>query len=146
MPRKKIAPPIDWKTQVYDIGEDATVTIRYDPARRPKMVHLDRVVIVGEHECAPMPQYEPIEYEPRSAGGKVVVMKRGGNFGFDENDPEYIARKNQLLAQAPAPPDAVPPVLTTEDVFRQAGIDLGGRPLDLGALAAAAAGREPIEE
>jgi hypothetical protein len=38
----------EYRTQVYDLGEDATVTIRYHKDRRPKMVHNDRYAIIGE--------------------------------------------------------------------------------------------------
>lgn len=147
MPRKK---SIEYVEQQYDIGNGATVTVRFDPERRPKMRHDDAVAIIGPHECRRdriIDVSDEVRAEIERSGGQIGVFntpKRGGNFGFDEGDPQYQERKAALsLFPPPAPPGVSPKVLTTEDVLRESGIDMGGQTLDLGA---AVLGSMPIPE
>lgn len=52
MPRKKT---VVTETQRFPIDDGAVVTIEFERGKRPKMVYLDGVVIVGNHDCGPSP-------------------------------------------------------------------------------------------
>ena len=45
MPKK-----IEYRTQIYDIGNECTVEIHFRSDKRPRMVHNDTQVVVGEGE------------------------------------------------------------------------------------------------
>ena len=84
MARKK---KIEFKEQVYDIGNDATVTIRYRADARPRMVHNDTCVTVGEEGSGlitprPLPSLVPFNYPTTN--------------GPDHDTPEILAMKASL--------------------------------------------------
>lgn len=109
------------KQQTYDIGQGATVTISYDENRyRPKMQHLDDVVIIGNHECAPRAA-EP-EFLPQYLNEPTALRRRArtpaSNFPIGVDDPLYGAMRgdeqgNELPAEQPRR------VITAEDMFRE---------------------------
>jgi len=123
MPRaKKVAPK---ETQRFPIDNGAVVVIEFDPNKRPKMVYLDGVVIIGEHVCAPVAAVVASIAKPLGRTAPTEQQPFSSNFEVDENDPAYIAFKAR---HAPAPPDFSPEVITSEAMLKAApgfgGIDL----------------------
>lgn len=122
--------------QRYNIGNGATVVITFDPARRPKMRHDDTVVIIGEHVCAGARDSHHIEL-PWSIEPPANTINRGGNLPLSADDPRYVELRDRVKTSIdPAPKK----VLTTEDVFREAG----AVPIDMSTLLAVGAGSADI--
>lgn len=119
MPRSK---KVIRDQQIYKLPFGATVTIDYDVEHMPPFFQPGPgVVIVGEHQCQPMVLHDSSAYgAPTFAGVPENAVPRGGNFGFDENDPNYNNFKTQLAGgggMAPAPPGISPKVLTSGDIM-----------------------------
>lgn len=89
-------------TQVYDIGNGATVTITFDKARRPKMRHDDTVVIVGEHACG---------------GASVFTAPPSAEPETGPSRGEIIAWQEKREGAAKKKP------FNSEDAAREAGFD-----------------------
>lgn len=117
MPRKR---SIVRDQQIYKLAAyGAVVTIDYDVANPPPFFQPGPgVVIVGDHQCAPPPMvlHDPGTYEPPFT--QQPGVPRGGNFGFDANDPAYLAfQAQQRNGVQPAPAGISPTVLTSEELF-----------------------------
>lgn len=139
MPRKK---KFEFREQVYDIGDDATVTVRYRVGARPKMVHNDTQVIVG-HAA------EQIATAHVERHGTGTIPHEGATNGPDHDTPDILALKARLGGDPLAgglrrvPRETRP--MTSEDAFREAGLELelgelSGEGLEALADAAKAAG------
>lgn len=116
--------------QVYKLDDGASVTIDFIIGKRPKFFQpADGVVIIGDHECAPV---QMVLHEPAySVAGPAPT--RGGNFDVDFDPKQHPAFKK--FGQ-PAPPDYSPPVETTEQLFAAAGMQLDTGALNTSALEA----------
>jgi hypothetical protein len=124
MPRGKKR---EWKEQVYDLGDGVTVTVRYAADARPKMLHDDQIVIIGEHVCA---QQQMVLHDPGYSAA-LPAPGRGGNF---EIDPRQHPLFGKFGPGGAAPPDYSPPVLTSEQLFAGAGMALAPGALSTAAL------------
>lgn len=91
MPRKKTV--IYDEPQKYDIGNGVRVTIEWPVGMRPKMRHLDTVVIIGDHVCgeAPHDRIQPPEPE---AGPSLAEIR-----DFQRRREEQPARKKPLTSE-----------------------------------------------
>lgn len=129
--------------QRYNIGNGATVVITFDPARRPKMRHDDTVVVIGDHVCAD--HHGERDYSPhvdmpvadRLYGGRHLNPERGGNLPLSPDDPRYAELRDRAKTNIEPAPKRV---LTTEDVFREAG----AVPIDMNTLLAVGAGAAEV--
>jgi hypothetical protein len=125
--------------QVYKLAEyGATVTIDYDTNNPPPFFQpASGAVIVGHHACQPAPMFRPAgEYTTEPPAERVLP---GGNL-MDVTDPRYQELQQQLAngGGRVAAPGATVSVLTSEDVFREIGVDIPeGQTLDPNVLAAA---------
>lgn len=142
MPRKP-KPKLAQPPQVYNLpqyGPHARVTIEYDVNDPPPFFQpAAGVVIVGEHVCGYIGQvHAPYVATPEP------LQPRGGNL-MDASSPEYLERAAALRRGDTAPPGYSPKVVTSEQVFAEAGISVGGQ-LDVDSLRMAAAMSEPADE
>src|SRR5436309_986698 len=101
MPRKK---QVQYdEPQKYDIGNGVRVTVEWPKGQRPKMQHLDTVVIIGDHVCGDA---------PRARAESPAQESTGTPGGATLDD----VRAFQALREAPRPKP-----FTSEDAARQAG-------------------------
>lgn len=86
------------KPQEYDIGNGVTVTITYPIGMRPKMQHLDTIVIVGDHVCGA----DPLALAASPEGPSLAEIR------------DFQRRREEPVRKKP---------LTSEDITREQGFN-----------------------
>jgi len=117
MPRKK---KVERDSQRFPIDNGVVVVVEFDVAKRPKMTYVDGVVIVGDHQCAPVttvftPFQQPVALPQMGPASERPPLR---NIEVDEEDPDYKAFKERMYQKhgPPAPPDLSPAVITNDDI------------------------------
>lgn len=89
----------EFKTQSYDVGNDVTVTVTYPSGKRPKMLHNDTQVIVGESPEFDMREYESIAAHERRVANAVKATPTAEPRTNGTLDPSLEARFQQIQSE-----------------------------------------------